>query len=126
MPKLIAQAAPATCHRLEVSDDDLRQDLARHAGERAPSLLGHDPSLLGPDLIGMLFHLYTIRAFEVELLKLKDEELIHGPVHASIGQEAVAAAVAVVLDRSDMVASTHRAHGHFLSKALAYYAPQGH
>jgi len=111
---------------LEVSDDDLRQDLARHAGERAPSLLGHDPSLLGPDLIGMLFHLYTIRAFEVELLKLKDEELIHGPVHASIGQEAVAAAVAVVLDRSDMVASTHRAHGHFLSKALAYYAPQGH
>jgi len=107
MPKLIAQAAPAICHRLEVSDADLL------AIERN-------------DLIDMLFYLYTIRAFEVELLKLKDEELIHGPVHASIGQEAVAAAVAAALDRPDMIASTHRAHGHFLSKALAYYAPQGH
>ncbi|MFL7808326.1 MAG: thiamine pyrophosphate-dependent enzyme, partial [Anaerolineae bacterium] len=76
------------------------------------------------DLVDMLFYLYVIRAFEVEVLKLKDEDLIHGPVHASIGQEAVAAAVAAVLDKSDMVASTHRAHGHFLSKALAYYAPQ--
>ena len=105
MPKLIVQAAPATCHQLEVSDVDLL------AIER-------------DDLIDMLFYLYVIRAFEVEVLKLKDEDLIHGPVHASIGQEAVAAAVAVVLDRPDMVASTHRAHGHFLSKALAYYAPQ--
>jgi 2-oxoisovalerate dehydrogenase E1 component len=105
MPKLVKQAPPATCHQLEVSDVDLL------AIER-------------DDLIDMLFYLYTIRAFEVEVLKLKDEDLIHGPVHASIGQEAVAAAVAAVLDRSDMVASTHRAHGHFLSKALAYYAPR--
>ena len=107
MPNLTALAAPATCHQLEVSDTDLR-------------VIDHD------DLRDMLFHLYMIRAFEVELLRLKDEDLIHGPVHASIGQEAVAAAVAVVLDKQDMVASTHRAHGHFLSKALAYYAPEGH
>ena len=59
-------------------------------------------------------------------MQLKDEDLVHGPVHASIGQEAVAAAVAVALDKTDMVASTHRAHGHFLSKALVYYAPDGY
>jgi len=109
MPKLIPQAPPATCHRLEVTDDDV--------------IAACDNVVARSDHIAMLFHLHMIRAFEVEVLKLKDEDLIHGPVHASIGQEAVAAAVAVVLDRPDMVASTHRAHGHFLSKALAYYAP---
>ena len=71
----------------------------------------------------MLLLMHLIRAFETTVLEFKDLDLVHGPVHASIGQEAVAAAVAVALHKTDMIASTHRAHGHFLSKALAYYAP---
>jgi 2-oxoisovalerate dehydrogenase E1 component len=107
MPKLIEQQPPATCRRLETTDVDVQA--ISHA-----------------DLVHMLFLLHMVRAFEIRVLALKDADLIHGPVHASIGQEAIAAAMAAVLRKSDMVASTHRAHGHFLSKALAYYAPEGY
>ena len=106
MPEKIQLVPPATCHRIETGDEDVR------AIERA-------------DLVEMLFLLYLIRAFETTVLELKEADLIHGPVHASIGQEAVAAAVSVALRRTDKIASTHRAHGHFLGKAMAYYAPQG-
>jgi 2-oxoisovalerate dehydrogenase E1 component len=107
MSKLTRKRAPATCHKLQTSDEDLQ-------------VIDHD------DLVYMLFLLHLIRAFELEVLALKDEDLIHGPVHVSVGQEAVAAAVSVVLRKTDLVASTHRAHGHFLSKAFVYYAPDGY
>jgi 2-oxoisovalerate dehydrogenase E1 component len=73
-----------------------------------------------------LFHLYLIRRFEERLLALKDAGLIHGPVHSSIGQEAVAVGAALALGRADTVASTHRGHHHFLSKALRAYAGDGY
>jgi 2-oxoisovalerate dehydrogenase E1 component len=95
---------PAICHRLETTEEDVRGIEKR-------------------DLAQMLFLLYLIREFETLVLQLKDADLVHGPVHASIGQEAVAAGVAVALRKSDLIASTHRAHGHFLSKALMYYCP---
>ncbi len=45
----------------------------------------------GPaELRSMLFQLYLIRGFETKLLNLANEGLIHGPVHTSIGQEAIA------------------------------------
>ena len=101
MAKLIRKEPPAVCNSLEVSDEDL---LA----------IGRD------DLVRMLALIYVIREFEIRLLDLKDADLIHGPVHTSVGQEAVAAGVAVALRKSDMIGSTHRAHGHFLSKALVF------
>ena len=73
-----------------------------------------------------LFHLYLIRRFEEKLLELKDAGLIHGPVHSSIGQEAVAVGVALALERRDALASTHRGHHHFLAKALRAYAGNGY
>ena len=106
MTQLIEQKAPAVCHAMRVFEEDYRA-------------VGKD------DLARMLALLYLIREFETTLLDLKDENLIHGPVHTSIGQEAVAAGVATALRKTDMVGSTHRAHGHFLSKALMYYAPEG-
>ncbi len=107
MAQLIEQKAPAACHWLQVSDADLL-------------------SIARDDLVRMVALLYLIREFETKVLDLKDADLVHGPVHASIGQEAVAAAVAVVLRKTDMMGSTHRAHGHFLSKAFMYYAPDGY
>ena len=104
MANRIEQKAPAVCHKLETFDDD--------AG-----------TIEDRDLVRMLLLMYLIREFEVKVLEFKDVDLVHGPVHASIGQEAVAAAVAVALRKPDMIASTHRAHGHFLSKAFVYYAP---
>ncbi|MBN1640153.1 MAG: MFS transporter [Anaerolineae bacterium] len=107
MPDLIDHPPPATCRRLVCTDADVG-------------------AIARLDLVRMLFTIHLIRAFEGAVLALKDADLVHGPVHASIGQEAVAAAVAAALRPSDKIASTHRAHGHFLAKAIAFYAPQGH
>lgn len=74
-------------------------------------------------LYGMLFLLQTIRQFESLLLQLDEQKLIHGPLHSSIGQEAVAVGTTMALESTDKIVSTHRAHHHFLSKALMYYAP---
>jgi acetoin:2,6-dichlorophenolindophenol oxidoreductase subunit alpha len=41
---------------------------------------------------------------------------VRGPLHLSIGQEAVAAGVCAHLQRSDLLTSTHRGHGHTLAK----------
>lgn len=77
------------------------------------------------DLIKMLFVVHLVRQFETCLLDLQEKGLVHGPVHTSIGQEAISAALAVLLKSQDWVGSTHRAHGHFLSKAVLHYAPDG-
>ena len=70
-----------------------------------------------------LFALELIRRFELALLKPGIEKLVHGPVHSSIGQEATAVGAAMALEDRDKFTSTHRAHHHFLAKALAHYAP---
>jgi 2-oxoisovalerate dehydrogenase E1 component len=107
MVKRIAQAAPAQCHALEVTDEDVlavgREDLAR-----------------------LTWLLYLVREFETVVLDMKDANLVNGPAHTSVGQEAVAAGMAVALRKTDLVGSTHRAHGHFLAKAMMYYAPTGY
>ncbi|UCD79237.1 MAG: hypothetical protein JSW26_28195 [Desulfobacterales bacterium] len=104
MSKLEKVAPTGECSRLHVSAADFRK-------------------IKKVDHLRMLFLLHLIREFEDTLLDLKDANLVHGPVHSSIGQEANAAAAAVVLKKSDLVGSTHRAHGHFLAKAVMYYAP---
>ena len=48
--------------------------------------------------------------------KLDDRAKVRGPLHLSIGQEAVAAGVCAHLDRQDLLTSTHRGHGHTLAK----------
>jgi 2-oxoisovalerate dehydrogenase E1 component len=68
----------------------------------------------------MLFEIHLIHYFEQELLRLKNADAVWGPVHSSVGQEAVAAASIAALQRSDKVTGSHRAHHQFLSKALDY------
>ncbi len=71
-------------------------------------------------LRSMLLQLYLVRAFETKLLELKKEGLVHGPVHASIGQEAVAVGTMASLRPKDGIYGTHRAHHQFLTKACSY------
>ena len=47
---------------------------------------------------------------------LSDSAKVRGPLHLSIGQEAVAAGVCAHLVREDYLTSTHRGHGHTLAK----------
>ena len=69
-----------------------------------------------------LFMIHTIRYFERWLLD--HAELVHGPLHSSIGQEAVAAGTALALLPTDRLTSTHRAHHDVLAKLIAYASPE--
>jgi len=68
----------------------------------------------------MLFEILLINKFEQELLRLKNEDCVWGPVHSSIGQEAVAAAAMAAIRKDDKITGSHRAHHQFLSKAMNY------
>lgn len=70
----------------------------------------------------MLFQIFLVRRFEEKLLELKDQELIHGPVHSSIGQEASAVGCMHALAAGDLITSTHRGHHHFLCKTINAHA----
>ena len=58
----------------------------------------------------------AIRAFEEAALDALKQGLVHGAIHPSIGQEAVAAGVCGNLLDKDLLLSTHRGHGHTLAK----------
>jgi 2-oxoisovalerate dehydrogenase E1 component len=75
-------------------------------------------------LARMLFDLNVIHEFEKAVLSLKNDDCVWGPVHTSIGQEAIAAASVAALRTSDKFFGTHRSHHQFLSKTLQYYIPQ--
>ncbi len=74
-------------------------------------------------LARMLFDINVIHDFEAAVLTLKNDDCIWGPVHTSIGQEAIAAACSAALRTSDKFLGTHRSHHQFLSKALQYQIP---
>ncbi len=57
-----------------------------------------------------------IRAFEETALAAHKAGEIPGPLHLSIGQEAVAAGVCMNLRLNDRITSNHRGHGHALAK----------
>ena len=60
-----------------------------------------------------------VRAFEETALEALAEGLVPGPLHPSIGQEAVASGVCANLAPSDILLSTHRGHGHTLVKGAS-------
>lgn len=56
-----------------------------------------------------------IRRFEEAVEELFSRGLLHGTMHLSIGQEAVAEGVCAALEDGDFITSTHRGHGHTLA-----------
>ncbi len=78
-----------------------------------------EPGLTPAAAARLLLELETIRRAEEWLLE--HEELVHGPVHSSIGQEGVAVGATAALLEGDAITSTHRAHHHVLSKTMAHY-----
>src|SRR4051794_33444488 len=62
-----------------------------------------DPS----DLVTWLEQVLLIRRFEETVLDLAGQGLVHGPAHASIGQEAGAVGAMSVLGVGDRINGTH-------------------
>jgi acetoin:2,6-dichlorophenolindophenol oxidoreductase subunit alpha len=57
-----------------------------------------------------------IRRFEEKVEERFRAGELPGFLHVAIGQEAVATGVCAALDEQDVIASTHRAHGHTIAK----------
>lgn len=71
----------------------------------------------------LLEQLFLIRRFEETLLTLKAEDLVHGPVHTSCGQEGGAVGAMAALSATDRINGTHRMHHQFLAKVLHHATP---
>lgn len=67
-------------------------------------------------LLKLYENLYKIRFVEEEISRRYSQQLMRCPVHLSIGQEAVAAALSLIMKKKDFAVSSHRAHAHYLSK----------
>jgi pyruvate dehydrogenase E1 component alpha subunit len=67
-------------------------------------------------LLALFATMCRIRAFEETALAAHKAGEIPGPLHVSLGQEAVAAGVCANLRREDRLTSNHRGHGHAIAK----------
>ncbi|MEK6933947.1 MAG: thiamine pyrophosphate-dependent enzyme [Nanoarchaeota archaeon] len=68
------------------------------------------------ETIEMFTKMCTIRYFEEEVKKAYDAGLMYMPVYLSLGQEAIAAALSVVLkNKKPSIFAQHRAHGIYIS-----------
>ena len=67
-------------------------------------------------LIGLYRTMCTIRHFEYMADKLYAAGKVHGTMHLSAGQEAVAAGVNLAVRPDDYLINHHRGHGHFIAK----------
>lgn len=92
----------------------------------APSETAASPRMAGPaepgeiERLRALFHdVCRVRAFEQMASDFYRDRLIPGFVHVSLGQEATAVGACAGLERTDMITSTHRGHGHCLAKGLS-------
>nr|WP_276512396.1 thiamine pyrophosphate-dependent dehydrogenase E1 component subunit alpha [Bradyrhizobium yuanmingense] len=63
--------------------------------------------------------MHRIRALEEVALKASHDNLVHGCLHPSIGQEALAVGVIAHLTKRDLLLSTHRGHGQALAKGAS-------
>jgi pyruvate dehydrogenase E1 component alpha subunit len=85
------------------------------AGDR-PSAAAAGAPLDRELLLGIYRNIYATRRFELQCIELYREGYIRGYLHPYLGEEAIAAGVCAALRRSDYIVSTHRGHGHCISK----------
>jgi pyruvate dehydrogenase E1 component alpha subunit len=86
-------------------------DLQRNFDERVREL-----GLSDETLIGLYRTMCTVRHFEYMADKLYAAGKVHGTMHLSAGQEAVAAGASLALQADDYLINHHRGHGHFIAK----------
>jgi pyruvate dehydrogenase E1 component alpha subunit len=73
-------------------------------------------TLSSSDLRDFFREMLLIRRFEEKVEERFRAGELPGFLHVAIGQEAVAVGVCRALEEGDIIASTHRAHGHTLAK----------
>ncbi len=71
---------------------------------------------MSPSHLDLYHRMLLIRQFELRAINERKSGLIPGFIHACIGQEATAVGACAALRRDDVIASTHRGHGHLIAK----------
>lgn len=69
-------------------------------------------------LLTMYYRMHLTRCFNSELMDLKAEGKIYGPIHRSTGQEAIGIGVGAALRDDDYVISNHRGFAHWIGKGI--------
>jgi pyruvate dehydrogenase E1 component alpha subunit len=67
-------------------------------------------------LLEMYRRMVRIREFELAAIDLFKRGQVKGAIHAYIGQEASGVGVCMALRNDDLIAGTHRSHGHNIAK----------
>jgi TPP-dependent pyruvate/acetoin dehydrogenase alpha subunit len=67
-------------------------------------------------LLQMYRNIFATRQFELKCTELYRQGLIRGYLHLYLGEEAVAAGACAAIASDDYIVSTHRGHGHCISK----------
>ncbi len=67
-------------------------------------------------LLDMYRRMVRIREFELAAIDLFKRGQVKGTIHAYIGQEASGVGVCMALHKDDLIAGTHRSHGHNIAK----------
>ena len=65
--------------------------------------------------LSLLESMILIRGVEVKLAEARQSGMIGGPVHLSIGQEAIPVGLSHWIHAEDRVYSAHRSHGHLIA-----------
>jgi pyruvate dehydrogenase E1 component alpha subunit len=76
-------------------------------------------------VLEMYQRMLEIRIFEEQIRYLFLEGKMPGTVHQYIGQEACAVGVMTALNADDVIASTHRPHGHAIARGISMDALMG-
>lgn len=90
-------------------------DPAQH--HQAIDVAGHDAE----QLLAQLNMMLRIRAAERRLAEGRRDRLVGGPVHLSVGQEAIAVGVTAELRKTDRVFGAHRSHSHVLAMGASMH-----
>lgn len=67
-------------------------------------------------LLDLYRRMLLVRRFEMRAIHERRAGLIPGFIHSCVGQEATAVGACAALEATDVIASTHRGHGHLIAK----------
>ncbi|PKR86480.1 pyruvate dehydrogenase (acetyl-transferring) E1 component subunit alpha [Heyndrickxia camelliae] len=74
------------------------------------------PHITNEKLVNLYKEMWLIRYFDEKVDQFFAKGMIHGTTHLCVGQEATAAGAIAALQEIDKITSTHRGHGHCISK----------
>ena len=84
--------------------------------QRDPKKKSASPPVAEAIMLQMYRSIYATRQFELNCAELYRTGLIRGYLHPYLGEEAIAAGACAAIGENDYIVSTHRGHGHCISK----------